>query len=187
MIPAFRLDVRVRNNRLIRARERLGYMTQADAERALKLPHGELCGFENFRESPIFPDGRWTGRALRIADALMSDPEDLWPKDAFQVRKSRMSIEATSEQMRELIPSAERRLLLEADASILRAALAELAPREKKILVERIVEERELSDIAHEHNLSRERVRQIVLRGSNKIRNSVLCATREEARRPAKP
>lgn len=182
MTPTFRLDIRIRNNRIIRARERLGYDTQAAAERGLGLSRGVLCGYESFRESPLSNDGVWTSTALRVADALMSDPEDLWPKDALAVRKARMTVEATSEQMRELLPSADRRLLVQADAAQLKAAMSGLTSREEKILRERFVDEREVSEIAADMGLSMARVRQIVTKCTNKVRSNILSARREEER-----
>ena len=163
--PSYRIEMRVRNNRLIRARELLGYKSAMEAAEALKVPYHDLVTFESFTKSPLRRNGQdWKRSALRVADALFSDPEDLWPAESRHVGRVRASFEATAEQLREAGLSAEKRMILLDDGNILQEAMKALKPRTREILMARVVEGLELSEVGRTHGgLSRERVRQIVM------------------------
>ena len=162
--PSYRIEMRVRNNRLIRARELLGYKSAMEAAEALKVPYHDLVTFESFAKSPLRRNGQWKDSALRVADALFSDPEDLWPAESRHVGRVRASFEATAEQLREAGLSAEERMILLDDGNILQEAMKALKPRTREILMARVVEGLGLSEVGRTHGgLCRERVREIVM------------------------
>jgi DNA-directed RNA polymerase specialized sigma24 family protein len=142
-----------------------------EAAEALKVPYHDLVTFESFTKSPLRRNGQdWKRSALRVADALFSDPEDLWPAESRHVGRVRASFEATAEQLREAGLSAEKRMILLDDGNILQEAMKALAPRTRKILMARVVDGLELGEVGRTHGgLSRERVRQIVARAEREL------------------
>jgi hypothetical protein len=177
--PTFRLDIRVRNNRLIRARERLGHINTAAAAKALGLCYPQLIVYESMKESPIAKDGTWKESALKIADAFYADPGDLWPEEARRVQKARGSIEVSFEELKELMGDPpERKWLTEANGGqvrgLLATALGSLSRTEREVIVRRVVDEDELSEIGDDHCLSKERIRQIQLTALRKLREALL-------------
>jgi len=169
--PSYRVEMRVRNNRIIRARELLGYTTAASAAEALKVNYHDLVSFESFAKSPLQRNGgEWKGSALRVADALFSDPEDLWPAESRNLARVRASFEATSEQLREIGFSAEKRMILQDDGNILQQAMKSLKPRTREILMLRVGEGLELHEVGKAHGgIGRERVRQIVMQAEREL------------------
>jgi hypothetical protein len=91
----FRVEMRLRNNRLIRAREALGYMTAKAAADALGLPYSDLVSYETLYVSPWSKrHGDWKKTAMRVAVAYRRAPEDLWPDVVRSVRRTRTMVEA---------------------------------------------------------------------------------------------
>jgi len=164
--PEFRVEIRVRNNRLIRARERLGYKSAKAAADALNLTYGILVSYETMAETPLKKDSmEWKESALRIADALFMAPEDLWPKASRRVEKARVEFEATSEQLREFSSNAERRIILEQDREGVRRALSAIDPRRRKALLQRFENDAALEEVGDKLGVSRARASQIILNG----------------------
>ncbi len=173
-VPAFRIEVRVRNNRIIRARERLGHASGAAAAKALGIPYHSWVNYESMKESPLNADGAWKESALAVADALFAAPEDLWPDEALRITKARVTIEASFEQMtRAFGETPEHRMLVQGDRKTLETALAKLNKVEADVVLRGVVGEEELSDIAKSWDLSRARIGQVRDRALAKLRDEL--------------
>lgn len=143
MDAPFRIDVRVRNNRILRAVERLGYKNLAEFSRASGFYAPKVSAFVTFRISPLREDGEWKEDALKLADAPFEAPEDLWPKEARAVTESRHQFEATYEQLRRFGAEPAIRALDQPQVSkLLASALKELTPKERGILEARFADEK---------------------------------------------
>lgn len=110
-IRPLRVVAKLRNNRLVTAREALGYATAAEAARALGLPYGILVGYECLADSPrsLRAEGGWKPTALRIAAAYRNLPEWFWPPELAAVQKttSTMEIEVPMGEIRGLVATEE--------------------------------------------------------------------------------
>lgn len=98
---AFRIKIRIQNNRLVRAREELG-MTQAVAARAIGVGASVLSAFENLssRDSPWSSTySRWTDTARKIADFYGYSPEYLWPEEIAALRKNAAQLELSAREV----------------------------------------------------------------------------------------
>jgi hypothetical protein len=105
-VKPLRIVARLRNNRLIRAREALGYTNAAQAAYALGLPLDAVWAFEALKQSPVFrgarpgfEEGDWTKSALRVAKAFGTTPEYLWPEELVAVKKTKVVIELSVPKM----------------------------------------------------------------------------------------
>lgn len=136
-----RVQVRIKNNRLLERREKLG-LTQHLMADVIGMPSGRYADLENLRTVPVV-DNRWIPDVERIAEYFDVDPSDLFPDAVFNVRQPvvERSVDAS-----DLLPPAlsgyTERLLLPPDqvidgaelASSIDAALTSLPPREEDVL-----------------------------------------------------
>lgn len=165
MTKPFRLLVRIKNNRLVKAREDLG-LSMAAAARAIGIGVHCLMRYENLQQSPL-ADGEWRREACMIAEWHGLSPEFLWPEEVAMVRKSAMRLE---------IGAGEARALQRAPDQMLEVAelndylvTRSMTPRERKYVRERI-DGATLEECGARDNLSRERVRQIMNQGLARAR-----------------
>ena len=64
----FRVQAKLRNNRMINARKMMGFETITSAANAIGIPVGSLCDLEGFKDSPWSKrNGTWNRNAIRIA------------------------------------------------------------------------------------------------------------------------
>ena len=89
----FRVDAKLRNNLLIRAREALGYKNAVQAAEALGLSYPSLIGYEGLVDLPWRTNGEWKQSAVVIATAYKAVPEMLWPDEICGVKRTRTSME----------------------------------------------------------------------------------------------
>nr|AKH47298.1 sigma-70 region 3 domain protein [uncultured marine virus] len=175
-VPTFRATVRIRNNRLIRAREVLG-LTQAAAARAIGIQVSVLSAYECLTKSARAKRGGWTPTAIKVADYYGHTCEHLWPDDVDEVHTTTLSIEMEAAQLRQLGSTGPALLEAPQEAMMERAELhaaveSALGGLDKRTarLVRRWAEDTTFSELAAEEGLSVERVRQIVLKGLRGMR-----------------
>lgn len=180
----FRLELRLRNNRLITARERLGYKTAKAASSNLDLNYGLLCSYERMEKSPVTKrsdePGRegeieWLPSAIQISDAYFADPEDLWPKEARLVRVSKTSLEMSFTDIKAFkggVTSAPF-AILESGREGLMKAMRFLPPREYSVIEQRYFEGKTLEELGEKYDLSRTRVAQIENNAYSMLRKSI--------------
>ena len=121
----FRVEVRLRNNRLIRMREEFGW-TQSQAARKMGVTVNTLSGYETLRHTPMGAKG-WKPSAIQIADFHGVSPEWLWPDDVQTVTHPVVSGEVSAPSVRALAEGGELSRKLE-------YVLGTLTPREQQVL-----------------------------------------------------
>src|SRR4028119_2308520 len=134
----FRLEARLKNNRLVKARLEAGVRTSSAAAEAIGVTKQDLSGLETLRLSPRGTRG-FKGVARRIADFYGFSPEYLWP-DALDVVKKRESVlELSERQVGHLLtpgrpaPS-DARLAREECKRLLGEAMSRLTPLEAQVI-----------------------------------------------------
>lgn len=166
---AFRIDAKLRNNRIIRAREVLGYTTCAEAARALGLSYHELVKYEALAQSPWShaAAGGWKSGAKKIASALGYEPEDLWPEVTWEVAERRATVEIAAPQV----------FFLDTDspdlARALREELAKLHERDRNVIERHFGIGRDsetLEEIAEAEGYTRANAGRLVARGLRHLR-----------------
>lgn len=165
----FCVVAKLRNHRMIKAREDLGYKTCAEAARALGVDYHAMVNLEGLKDKPWTQAGdkprEWRKQALEIADALCYSPEELWPECIGMVASTVMRVEIDHPAAPTAIPGTDEmasKLELEADV---RAVVSELNPRHARIIRMSFGldggEEFTINEMAKIERISVERIRQI--------------------------
>ena len=74
----YRIEITVRNNRIIEMMRMSGFTTAAELCRAYRLDPVIVGQYINLKKSPLLKTGGWNATALKLADALYCLPGDLW-------------------------------------------------------------------------------------------------------------
>lgn len=166
----FELTIRVRNNQLVARRRELGMSSGRFAE-VVNVYRSEYSGFETMRISPVTKHGDWKASAKRIAAFHCVEPGELWPESVLRVQ-SPVAVRtfAADELARLMPPAADRPALLASDVARLRHIVLACTPREEKILRMHHVDGLTLGEVGDYFGISRERVRQIELKATAKVR-----------------
>lgn len=179
MSDPIRVISKIRNNRLMEARERLNLSTREFAQKA-DINYGIYNNIENLSRYPT------EEQAYRIALVAAVPVEELFPSYLGSIRK-RVSTTTIPEDAVLSLQDAER-LQISSNSSLesevesretLKTIMNDgrLRPREIQILQMRYGlndgKERELEDIGEELGLSRERIRQIESRALRKMRHPI--------------
>lgn len=177
-MKTLRVDAKLRNNLLIKAREALGFQSAAEAARGLGLPYAMLVSYETLYRTPWRLDGNWRPSAVTIAHAYKKRPEALWPEEIARVKQTHtsMEVDAPESMFLEAPETPEEKLLSDGRAEVVRNALDLLSPREQRVLNARFGldgEERTLAEIGVELGCGSERVRQIEMRALNRLRGGI--------------
>jgi DNA-binding XRE family transcriptional regulator len=180
-----RLLIRVKNNRLLERREKLGLAQEKMAE-VIGMPQPNYMDLENLRRSPV-KDGAWTRDAVKISEYFDCDPEELFPAAILEIQEpvaersvnvadiSPLTLSSHSEQL--LLPP-DMKLTSRETVGKVRDVLDTLGPREQDLLKKFYgldgQEKMTLDEITRSdpHYPTRERVRQIVQQGLARLRKS---------------
>lgn len=181
----YRVDVRVRNNLLLSAIENAGFKTVAEFCRELKLNANTLGKLINLKESPLLQDGTFSATAQRILDRLGALPEDLWTQDqlfmSLESNKKTLTLDQTQLELLTYGHSDHTPVSLEEEVDkkkiqdAVTEVLSTLTPREKKFLELRFGlsgfdSELTLDEIGKIGDVSRERVRQVLIKALRKLK-----------------
>lgn len=141
MEKELRLEMRLKNNRLIKARERLGFNSAHAFADAVDLSYSTVREYESLRRSPVSKDekklGEWKESARSVAELLGESCEYFWPESVCQVVTSTITRELDVEALKSLIeaPKTPLELLEEAELSkVVGESLEVLSPRERKVM-----------------------------------------------------
>ena len=100
----FRLIVQLKNNQLLKRREKLK-ATQKELALAIGIPINQYSGLETMRFRPIQEGSRfayWTKYAIAIAEYFECIPEELFPDEVIQIKKPIASREINFSDIAEL-------------------------------------------------------------------------------------
>lgn len=177
----YRLVLKVKNARVVRAIEEAGFSSVNEFCRANNLRPTPVGLLVNLKRRPKNTRGQWTPTAIRIADALQKLPEELWTD--FQRRavleQTTYSIdieEAAALGLTREVETPEALAMAGETSAVIRGILDELGGKYKEVLCRRFgfsTPDRQpdtLGEIAADLGITQQRVRQIEKAGLNKIR-----------------
>lgn len=205
-----RLEMRLKNNRMVRTRLESGYgETVAEYCRSIGYHQSEYGRYENMKQSPLricaaasseclleecsrttsvkrvmcqehtehqseiwgSAAKMWRGSAETLATVMGVTPEWLWPESVREIRQTNMAVAEISASEAVALGSATEAVELSGD---IHAALALIRSADADVLIKRFGiggnAPMTLEEIARSKGLSRERVRQLELRGLRELR-----------------
>lgn len=188
--------VTIKNNALLTAMRAAGCESGGALARASGVSYHRVCDYLNLKIAPLRQDGEWRSCILAISKTLRRLPEDLFPAPFMRraLDTNRITREVDAEDLPALVGSSttsiaydpERTVAMNAAVGALDAALASLRPREQRIVQMYFGLDgeapRTFEEIGRSFNLSKDRVRQIVLRAQR-----LLAAPRHDLRRRCAP
>lgn len=180
----YRIDVKVRNNWLLKKIEAAGFDSVNQFCKVNKFNASRVGKFANLTLPPINSSGKWDSLVVRMATVLRCMPEDLFPPQHLKtaLKKNKASFEAGIEEVAGFLtgsqedakPALERVLSDEAIETI-SESLKLLTPREERVIRLRYGltpdgEEKTLADVGKLFGVFKERIRQIEAKAFRKMR-----------------
>jgi RNA polymerase sigma factor (sigma-70 family) len=185
MAKDYRIEVKVKNNKLLEKIEEAGYESVAAFCRTVGLTQTTVGRFINMKQAPVNNlTGEYIPTFMKMVDFLRCMPEDVFPKaqmrEAMKVNKVTTKadigdVHSLTTSLRTLaLPPEEKMIFDEAQASIQRA-METLTPREQRVLMLRFGfydgKEHTFDEIGEKFNVSRERIRQIERKAIRKMKH----------------
>ena len=170
----FRVEVRVKNNLLYKAMERAGFYTVSAFSDACGVQQTTIGEYLNMKKAPMTSAGAWRASAMHMADYLRVLPEDLFPARYIQdvLAQNKIVREYSADEIATVMLTAQQtpeRLMIRNDAlSAIDRAMASAMPRHKAALRMHYGLDGHppmtLDQIGKKLNVTRERVRQMILK-----------------------
>ena len=172
----YRVTVKVRNNRILKAIKDVGGEPGQKGCEATGLVYTQINSLINLTESPLLKTGGLSTSAERLCDVLGKLPEELWTNNQIRpLEKNFTELDMTQDQVMALLPLSETSYIQDFDKKdlekVMAAALSTLDRKEQKILNLRFKEGLFLEEIAEKYDITRERVRQIEAKALRKLRH----------------
>lgn len=176
----YRIEMRVKNNRIMSLIERKGFSSVAEFSETNRLNHNQVYRLINLRHSPLDRKGNFRKIVIDIAEILDVVPSELFNHQQmyFPIEENKKTIEVNAEQIYAITQESSQLSLEEGIAqenlsSLLLSNLEKLTPREQKVIKMRFgidTIEHTYEEIGRELDISRERVRQIEASSLRKMR-----------------
>lgn len=165
----YRLTIKVRNNRLLKAIEYAGGTLGQKWCEANGLSYSRVNQFVNMTESPLAATGELRSAAARLCEVLGKLPEDLWSNEQlYPLERNFSEMEMDHAEIVALLPPEQQSYLPDFSAfereqarALLTTAMAGLKPNERTVLQWRFEEDLTFEECAQKMGLTRERIRQI--------------------------
>jgi RNA polymerase sigma factor (sigma-70 family) len=178
----YRVNVKVRNNRILKAIESAGGEPGRKWCEQNGLSYSGINDLINLTASPIdHATGKLRSIAMKLCDAVDKIPDDLWTNEMlYPLERNFSELEMSQHQVQELIGiqdgdaqfssvlSVERR-------NIVAESLATLSPRYEKVLRMRFFKEMTYQEIGDAMDVSMELARIMERRAIERLRNTIPC------------
>lgn len=167
--------VKIQQGRLISAMKEAGIKNVNELARLTGVAQATLSNMINFKVSPVLRSGEWNKNVIIVCNALGYSPEDLFPVHLHHTAPvNKVSSFIERQQLSGAIPkqigqceSMEIDDMKNAVSSILDT----LSEKEQIVLRARFWDDKTLTQVADDLNLSLERVRQIEAKAFRKLKH----------------
>lgn len=178
----YRITVKVRNNRILKAIEDAGGTPGQKWCEENGLVYASVNNLINMTAGPLTASGSISTQALKLCEVLNKLPEDLWSNEQlFPLEKNFSEMEMDYEQVVSLLPSDEQYYLPDFSdfenrqaENLIGKALEKLSGRGREVLRMRHEEDMTLDQCAERLGVSRERIRQIEAKALRQMRHPAM-------------
>ena len=170
----YRIEIKVKNNRLLTKMEGAGYPSVAKFAEAIGMNRHTIDRIVQMKSAALDEEGYYRPQALQIAKFLNCTPQDIYPpaqmrgamkENKAQITANANEVESLTSSLRTLALSPERKMIISEAQVAVKQMLLELTPKEHRVidLLYGLTygEEMTLDRIGETLGVSRERVRQI--------------------------
>jgi RNA polymerase sigma factor (sigma-70 family) len=188
------IEIRVKNNHLLKKIKACGYKSVVEFSRAAGIHYTILGRYVRLEEPAINRWGKWRKSVEKMAEALRCFPEDLFPPQhvAKALAKSKATFEASVDEVAVFLTGGEDTARTALEHVTQEESLREVAdafdvltPREKHILRLRFgmdnPEEATFQEIANVYGVNKERIRQIEAKAFRKLKHPKISKDLREA------
>ncbi len=175
----YRLTLKVRNNRLLKAIETAGGTPGAKWCAANGLTYTLVNDLINMTSSPLTIKGKLRQEAVKLCEILNKLPEDLWSNEQlYPLEKNFSEMEMDYAQVIALLPKEEQSYLPDFSEfeqaqtkALVSKLVSTLTPREQDVIRMRFEDDLTLAECAAQFNVGLERIRQIEAKALRKMRH----------------
>jgi len=186
MEKEFRIEVKVKNNKMLKKIEEAGYKTVGEFCRLNdRMNWASMLGdIINLKSSPLNAEGQFRPFLFEVCDILLCSPEDLFSDTLLNVElaTNRRTVEVSEAEAEYMLSNSLEPLALEDELhqqrlpSEINKMLETLTPREKKVIERRFGlnghREEFLHEIGTEFGVTATRIRDIEARAIRKLYHS---------------
>ncbi len=181
----YRVTIKVRNNRLLKAIEDAGGIPGQKWCDANGLSYSKVNGLINMTLSPLTKSGHLCADAQKLCDLLWKSPDDLWTNEQlYPLEKNFTELEMSQEEVLALLPPDQQyylpdfsRIESEESQRVILQALDTLTNRERQIILLRFYDDLSNEEIGRILGLSGERIGQLMDTGLRKLRKPSILGT----------
>lgn len=182
MTPSeYRIEIKVRNNWLLKQIESRGYRSVYDFCVKNKLSLNMVSRYASLKVAPIGANGEWKPSFIKIAKALKCEPRDICPPQHLEqaLKKNTAKLEVGVKDLALFIEQATTpEVYLEYDdtARLISESLKTLPPKEERVLRLRYGlmpdgQERTLREVGEMFGVGGQRIRQIEARALRRLKH----------------
>ena len=173
----YQVRVVIRNNRLLKAIKAKGFNSPTDLARKYKICGSKIIGIISGKIKPLDRNGEIRDYVKDLLDVIDLTVEQAFTERQLQgFKKHRFVFEANETDLLQIISASKKPLeisMMEKDVkNLINNYLSILPERYAKVIKGMAYENRTLDDLGTELNVSKERIRQMYMRGINKLRTS---------------
>jgi len=178
----YRVEITIRNNRIIEYMRQLGFNSVSALCREHGMSQPTVGQLINFRTPAIMKAGGWKPTALRLAEALCCEPDDLWTnaQRTAAIKRNRMAVTVAERDLIGLTepPNPLRLIEHKETKGRIDRVLKTIAPRDEDVLRLRYgfkpyYRNHTFKEIADKYGVTVERIRQIKIRAIGRLRQPV--------------
>ena len=175
----YRLTIKVRNNRLLKAIEASGGTPGGKWCAANGLGYERVNDLINMTSSPLNADGEMNKAAERLCEVLGKLPEDLWSNEQlYPLERNFSEMEMDHAQIVALLPQEQQSYLPDFSEfeqaqtkALLSNAVSTLTQREQDVIRMRFEDDLTFDECGKQMGVTMERVRQIEAKALRKMRH----------------
>ena len=189
MMKDYRISVKVRNNRILKAIEDVGGTPGGKWCESNNLNYCLVNDLINMTISPLTSEGEMRKVAVNLCEVLGKLPEDLWSNEQlYPLERNFSEMEMDYEQVISMLPKEEQFYIQDFSgveeqetAELVFEAISTLTKREQQVINGRFYENKTLVEIANEQGVSHHMIRQIEQRALRKLRRPNISRTLRDA------